>query len=216
MAIADTFRAIGYPASKVRYLVNRADSSGGIDPDDLERALGRVPEHRVVSDGQLVVQSNNEGVPFVLANPTAPISQDIKRVATELLNAGRMAPLRRAALTARMSDPRPIGVFDSGVGGLTVLREIVRRSPAESTVYLGDNARAPYGVRSDEEVLAFSTPVARRARRARRQGDRRRLQHVDRGRDRRASAAATTCRSSASSGPARRPRRSPRATGGSG
>jgi len=56
-----------------------------------------------------------------------------------------------------MADPRPIGVFDSGVGGLTVLREIVRRSPTESTVYLGDNARAPYGVRSDEEVLAFST-----------------------------------------------------------
>jgi glutamate racemase len=55
-----------------------------------------------------------------------------------------------------MSDQRPIGVFDSGVGGLTVLREILRRSPAESTIYLGDNARAPYGVRSDEEVLAFS------------------------------------------------------------
>jgi glutamate racemase len=56
-----------------------------------------------------------------------------------------------------MSDPRPIGVFDSGVGGLTVLREILRRTPTESTVYLGDNARAPYGTRSDEEVLAFST-----------------------------------------------------------
>ena len=56
-----------------------------------------------------------------------------------------------------MADPRPIGVFDSGVGGLTVLREIVRRSPAESTIYLGDNARAPYGTRSDDEVLAFST-----------------------------------------------------------
>ncbi len=55
-----------------------------------------------------------------------------------------------------MSDPRPIGVFDSGVGGLTVLREITRRAPAEPTVYLGDNARAPYGVRPDEEVLAFS------------------------------------------------------------
>ena len=55
-----------------------------------------------------------------------------------------------------MSDPRPIGVFDSGVGGLTVLREIIRRSPRESTLYLGDNARAPYGVRSDEEVLEFS------------------------------------------------------------
>ena len=56
-----------------------------------------------------------------------------------------------------MSDPRPIGVFDSGVGGLTVLREITRRTPSESTIYLGDNARAPYGVRPDEEVLAFST-----------------------------------------------------------
>jgi glutamate racemase len=56
-----------------------------------------------------------------------------------------------------VSDQRPIGVFDSGVGGLTVLREIIRRSPGESTVYLGDNARAPYGVRPDAEVLAFST-----------------------------------------------------------
>ena len=55
-----------------------------------------------------------------------------------------------------MSDPRPIGVFDSGVGGLTVLREILRRSPWESTIYLGDNARAPYGVRPDEEVRRFS------------------------------------------------------------
>ena len=56
-----------------------------------------------------------------------------------------------------MSDPRPIGVFDSGVGGLTVLREILRRSPAESTIYLGDNARAPYGTRPDDEVIRYST-----------------------------------------------------------
>lgn len=55
-----------------------------------------------------------------------------------------------------MADPRPIGVFDSGVGGLTVLREILRRSPHESTVYLGDNARTPYGTRSDDDVRAFS------------------------------------------------------------
>jgi pilus assembly protein CpaE len=87
VAVADAFRMIGYPASKVRYLINRADSPGGIDPVDLERALGRVPEHRVVSDGMLVVQSNNEGVPFVLANPAAPISQDLHRVAAELLSA---------------------------------------------------------------------------------------------------------------------------------
>jgi glutamate racemase len=56
-----------------------------------------------------------------------------------------------------VSDPRPVGVFDSGVGGLTVLLEVLRRTPAESTVYLGDNARAPYGTRSDAEVMAFST-----------------------------------------------------------
>src|SRR6476619_4619308 len=86
MAVADASRRIGYPATKVRYLVNRADSQGGIEPEDLERALGRVPEHRVVSDGMLVVESNNEGVPFVLANPAAPISQDLHRVAAELLN----------------------------------------------------------------------------------------------------------------------------------
>jgi glutamate racemase len=56
-----------------------------------------------------------------------------------------------------VSDARPVGVFDSGVGGLTVLREILRRSPNESTIYLGDNARAPYGTRTDDEVRAFST-----------------------------------------------------------
>jgi len=55
-----------------------------------------------------------------------------------------------------VSDSRPVGVFDSGVGGLTVLREILRRTPAESTIYLGDNGRAPYGTRSDDEVRRFS------------------------------------------------------------
>ena len=85
IAVADAFRTIGYPASKVRYLVNRADSAGGIDPTHLERAIGRVPEHRVVSDGMLVVQSNNEGVPFVLANPEAQISKDVMRLASEIL-----------------------------------------------------------------------------------------------------------------------------------
>src|SRR5450759_2271374 len=56
-----------------------------------------------------------------------------------------------------MVDSRPIGFFDSGVGGLTVLREVMRRLPFESTVYLGDNGRAPYGPRSDDEVIRFST-----------------------------------------------------------
>jgi glutamate racemase len=56
----------------------------------------------------------------------------------------------------RSGDPRPIGVFDSGVGGLTVLSELHRRLPAEPTLYLGDNARTPYGPRPAEEVRRFT------------------------------------------------------------
>jgi pilus assembly protein CpaE len=89
IAVAETFRMIGYPASKVRYLINRADSPGGINPQDLARALGRVPEHSVVSDGKLVVQCNNDGVPFVLANPDAAISRDVTRLASEVLAVAR-------------------------------------------------------------------------------------------------------------------------------
>ena len=55
-----------------------------------------------------------------------------------------------------MGDPRPIGVFDSGVGGLTVLSELRRRLPGEDTVYLGDNARTPYGPRPADEVRRFT------------------------------------------------------------
>ena len=93
VAIAETFRSIGYPASKVRYLVNRADSSGGIEAGDVERALGRVPEHNVVSDGRLVTQSNNEGVPFVLASPNAQVSMDVLRVAVEILEVSHPEPV---------------------------------------------------------------------------------------------------------------------------
>jgi pilus assembly protein CpaE len=95
LAVADAFRSIGYPPTKVRYVVNRADSSGGISPEDLSRVLGRVPEHSIVSDGRLVIQSNNEGVPFVLANPQAPVSQDVVRLATQVLGAGRVAAAGR-------------------------------------------------------------------------------------------------------------------------
>lgn len=50
----------------------------------------------------------------------------------------------------------PIGIFDSGFGGLTVLNDIVRRLPQYEYVYLGDNARAPYGTRSYEMVYRFT------------------------------------------------------------
>ncbi len=95
LAIADAFRAIGYPAGKVRYVVNRADSTGGIAAEDLARALGRVPEHTIVSDGILVVQANNEGLPFVIANPDAPISRDIARIAASLVSVVPVAAGRR-------------------------------------------------------------------------------------------------------------------------
>lgn len=48
-----------------------------------------------------------------------------------------------------------IGVFDSGVGGLTVLRELYRQLPNESILYFGDTARLPYGNRSGAEILQF-------------------------------------------------------------
>ena len=58
-----------------------------------------------------------------------------------------------------MSDPRPIGVFDSGVGGLTVLREIHDTLPHESTIYLGDLKHFPYGPRYQEEVRGFAFDI---------------------------------------------------------
>lgn len=54
----------------------------------------------------------------------------------------------------------PIGVFDSGVGGLTVLRALMHRLPAENLLYLGDTARVPYGTRSPETVLRYAERVA--------------------------------------------------------
>ncbi|MBL8115290.1 MAG: glutamate racemase [Acidobacteria bacterium] len=56
-----------------------------------------------------------------------------------------------------MSDPRPIGLFDSGVGGLTVLDAVARRFPHEDLLYLGDTARLPYGTKSPETVKRYST-----------------------------------------------------------
>ncbi|MDI6606135.1 MAG: glutamate racemase [Candidatus Omnitrophota bacterium] len=51
---------------------------------------------------------------------------------------------------------KPIGVFDSGVGGLTVARELIRQLPYEEIVYFGDTARVPYGIKSKETVIRFS------------------------------------------------------------
>lgn len=55
----------------------------------------------------------------------------------------------------------PIGVFDSGVGGLTVAREIMRQMPNEKIIYFGDTARVPYGSKSQETVTRFSEQIVR-------------------------------------------------------
>jgi glutamate racemase len=57
-------------------------------------------------------------------------------------------------------DARPIGIFDSGAGGLTVLHDLLVTMPHEDFVYLGDGARCPYGPRSSEEVRQFALEVA--------------------------------------------------------
>ena len=61
-----------------------------------------------------------------------------------------------------INDPTaPIGVFDSGVGGLTVAREIMRQIPNERLVYFGDTARVPYGNKSKETVTKYSKQIVR-------------------------------------------------------
>jgi glutamate racemase len=55
----------------------------------------------------------------------------------------------------------PIGVFDSGLGGLTVVRDMIARMPCERFVYVGDSGHAPYGAHSEAEILSFSEGIAR-------------------------------------------------------
>ena len=55
----------------------------------------------------------------------------------------------------------PVGVFDSGVGGLTVAREISRQLPNENSVYFGDTARVPYGSKSQNTIIRFSEQIIR-------------------------------------------------------
>ncbi len=59
-----------------------------------------------------------------------------------------------------MTNPAPVGVFDSGIGGLTVAQEVIRQLPHESVVYFGDTARVPYGPKSPETVRRYSREIA--------------------------------------------------------
>ena len=59
-----------------------------------------------------------------------------------------------------MASSRPVGVFDSGIGGLTVAHEIMRQLPAERIIYFGDTARVPYGPKSPDTVRRYSREIA--------------------------------------------------------
>lgn len=94
--MAATFAEIGYPAAKVRHVLNQHDAPGAPPPDVMARALGRMPDHTVASDRSLVPASNARGTPFVVAQSEARVSADLRRMA-EAVRALAVTP---AAATA--------------------------------------------------------------------------------------------------------------------
>jgi pilus assembly protein CpaE len=80
-------RQLGYDDGRLQLVLNRADSSLGIRVADVERSLGRKVDHSIVSDGRSVVYALNRGVPFVISNPEAQVSQDLFGLARDLSGA---------------------------------------------------------------------------------------------------------------------------------
>jgi pilus assembly protein CpaE len=71
---------LGYSDDKLKLVLNRADSAYGIRVQDVEQSIGRKIDHSIVSDGQTVVYALNRGVPFVLGNKHARVSQDVMKL----------------------------------------------------------------------------------------------------------------------------------------
>jgi pilus assembly protein CpaE len=92
--MAHTFQALGYPAERVCYVLNRAGAPGSIDPRLIVEQLGRRPDFSLPSDGRLVVEANNQGIPFVLVDPRAQVSVDVGRMAGAMT--ARPAPVAAA------------------------------------------------------------------------------------------------------------------------
>ena len=92
---------LGYDDSRLTLVLNRADSSLGIRVSDVERSIGRKVDHSIVSDGRSVVYALNRGVPFVISNPEAQVSQDLFRLARDLSgtlsHADEAEPAQRSA-----------------------------------------------------------------------------------------------------------------------
>ncbi len=94
---------LGYPESKVRLVLNRADSAYGIRVADVENSIGRKIDHTVVSDGRTVVYALNRGVPFVVSNRQAQVSQDILALARAVIGDAVVAPVPDASTAQRRS-----------------------------------------------------------------------------------------------------------------
>jgi len=92
--VAEAFESIGYTSEKVHYLVNRADSSGGMSRDELARRSVEGPISRWSRTAGWVVQANNEGMRSLSPVPTLAVSRDIRRAAAASPDApGRRAPV---------------------------------------------------------------------------------------------------------------------------
>jgi len=99
-------RQLGYDDGRLCLALNRADSSLGIRVADVERSLGRKLDHSIVSDGRSVVYALNRGVPFVISNPEAQVSQDLFRLARDL--SGTQPGVREAESPQRSAQRRSI------------------------------------------------------------------------------------------------------------
>ncbi|HVA85794.1 MAG TPA: hypothetical protein VNF73_05655, partial [Candidatus Saccharimonadales bacterium] len=100
-------RQLGYDDGRLQLVLNRADSSLGIRVADVERSIGRKVDHSIVSDGRSVVYALNRGVPFVISNPEAQVSQDLFRLARDLSTATQ-SDAREAEPAQRSAQRRSI------------------------------------------------------------------------------------------------------------
>ena len=92
-SMTETLAAISFGPDRVRYLVNRADSTGGLPRDAIAHTLGRQADYGVVSDGVLVLDANNRGQPFTTLAPDAPITRNVAGIAADLTRTMEPTPL---------------------------------------------------------------------------------------------------------------------------
>ncbi len=92
-AMTETLAAISFAGDRIRYLINRTDSTGGLSRDAVSQTLGRQADFGVVSDGVLVLEANNRSQPFVTLAPDAPISRDVAAIAADLTRTMEPSPI---------------------------------------------------------------------------------------------------------------------------